>query len=169
MTVTAKPISGGTPVAATPATAAVANGAPVDGAATVEKPKKEPVKRVPYVGAAGDLTGIEVKDGKPKTLLTSIPTDYNPKTQLPPRKIDFADSAVFLDWRAVVATAAAARFTKQAAQEREMGDAGTRAEKKRLLSLTEKIAEIQKNLMANGVTSEQIAKLLASVTAAPAA
>jgi uncharacterized protein YdcH (DUF465 family) len=159
MAVATKPAAGApakTDTAATPAPAA--------------KPKKEPVKRTPYGGERFPADHADEKQrGQLKVKLTSVPTDFNPKTQLPPTAKDFADRAVFFDWREQVAIASAARFKKLAEQERQLGDSATRAEKKRLLSLTEKVQDIKSSLLAGGMTQAQIDALMASVVAqAPA-
>lgn len=163
MAVTATPASGGT--------ARASKGGNGKGkgpeAKAAEKPEKP--KRVAYGERFPDDHAEEKERGELKTKLTAIPSDFDAKKHLPLTAKDFSDKAVYYDMRAAHLSAAAEKMTKLAAQERAMGSAGERAEKKRLLSLTEKVATIKSNLMAGGMTEEAIQALIASVVAkAPA-
>jgi hypothetical protein len=130
------------------------NGQPVIGpdgqpVMVAEKQKRKPAPRATYTGGQRNEQG----------LLLAVPTDYSPSKNLPLAKKNFADPAVYYDFQAAQFRKKAERAEANAKQERELGDAGNRAERKRLIKLTEQIDEAINQLLRNGVSPEQIEKL----------
>lgn len=111
---------------------------------------KPPVERVKFTGGTRDQAG----------LLTAVPTDYDHRKHLPPSAKDFANVAVFYDWKADQAEARAKQLRSLAADERSGGGKAARAEKKRVLKIAEQFAALKASLEGKGV---DVASLLASV------
>lgn len=125
------------------------------------KPLKVPkLGKVKNLRVAHPLIGAD--DGYP---FTAVPEDYDARRHLPIKRSDFADEALFFEWRANLARVAAVRFDKLAAEARATGGTKDRAAAKRLVKMSTRMAELIAKLRANGTDVDAI---LAAVAGNPA-
>jgi hypothetical protein len=124
-----------------------------------EKSKAERAKRVEYTKLC-DADQLN-EDG----VLTAIPGDWDAKKHLPLRKGDFADEAMFLDFRAddmetrgKALLTSAKLIRETAVTHRKFGDPKKRAQVKRAQRMVEQLAKLKEQLKAEGVDVDEILK-----------
>jgi hypothetical protein len=119
--------------------------------AAEKKTKKGPPKRA-FFGDRDEKGNLKVKiEGK------SVP-EWNPKQFQPLRLKDFAHPADYMEWNADYLEAKVARLRKQAQEERVLGSSADRQKAKKLKSLHEKFATMQKELADAGFDVEALLK-----------
>lgn len=123
----------------------------------VEKVAVERVDtRVAYTESSeASSAGIINADGK----ITGKVTDFNYQKHRAPKRVDFADEADFYEFKAEVYDINADRFAKRAvscrenaATMRKFGDPAQRALVRRRQKLQEMMAELDAQLMADGIS-----------------
>lgn len=115
--------------------------------------KKEKVVKVTYPGLKPG------PDGKGTVKLKDFPTDFDAKAHKPLRRQDFESEAPFLNKRADELEARAKELRKQAEEAAKLGNAGDRQKAKRLRQMIEKVQEIRKQLLDQGVPEDMIPSL----------
>lgn len=124
----------------------------------VEEEAAAKVERVPYRA-----------DDAPKIKEPRAPEDFDPKVHISLRRTDFVDDAVYLDYRANECDARAAKYRAEAETIRKLGSASDRNKAKKLMSMQQRMAELARELSADGnvdlasiLGAEQAAALLGS-------
>lgn len=99
--------------------------------------------------------------------LAALPTDWDSKKHLPLGKSDFADEAVFFDWKAEQAQRQANRFAKLARECREGGTEEQRKAKKKFAKMRDQMEAMQQELIAT-LGPDAVQEFLARLAAANA-
>lgn len=115
----------------------------------VPKPTAAPkkAKRTEYPGIGGDAYPFK-----------EVPADFDYDAHKPLKKRDFAEDYVYLEYKAAECEAKAAQFRKEAEECKKLGSSSARAAAKRLVKMTEKMAELQAQLAAAGVDVDALLK-----------
>lgn len=124
--------------------------------AVPEKPAKAERKGRPTHPLVGN-TDVNVYPFK------ELPTDFDFKTMHGLGKKDFATDAAFFEYKTKGLEAQAANFRTLAENAKKLGSAAERGKAKKLVKLQEQMAELSKQLAAQGV---DVDALLAAKTAA---
>jgi len=88
--------------------------------------------------------------------LKEVPADFNAKTHKPLKKKDFAEDYLFFSYKAAEARAKADAWDARAKEEKQLGSSKKRAQAKKLLKMTAKMAELRKMLEADGVDVDEL-------------
>lgn len=91
---------------------------------------------------------------KPMTVnepLTEAPADFDFNLYRPLKKRDFAEEHLFYEHKAMEMEFKAAQYRADAAESKKLGSSKDRAAARRLVKMTEKMAELQAQLVAAGV------------------
>lgn len=86
----------------------------------------------------------------------STPGDFDWKSHKPLKKKDFASDDGFFIYKAEEFEAKAKAFRTQAEEAKKMGSTKDRAKAKRLVKMQEKMAELMKQLQAQGIDTEAL-------------
>lgn len=126
---------------------------PTDGQATETQEKPAPEPRVAYTEAPESK-----EDRNAEGKLTRIPTGFDYRKHLAPKKADFVDEADFLDFRAGLNETRATELVERAARDRETaktireyGDPAQRAAIAKRQKLLAEVAALEASLKADGV------------------
>lgn len=150
--------------------APVASAAPVAENAAGAPPAAAPKKRGRKAGAAKvektdypgllavDESGnaVMIDDGaggqvQQRNKLTAVPTDYDAKKYAKLKSSDFADEAVYMDFRAAEAQRLVTLFSNRARKLRTLGSVADRARANKLIKMRENMAKLAAQLKAEGV------------------
>lgn len=108
------------------------------------------------------LVGPKDDDGNPTTVqLKEVPKDWDPQKHKGLRRKDFADDALFFDWRADRLELQAKGYRQQAEEFRKLGSVKDRARAKKLLSMQKRIEDLKQQLAGEGVN---VNELLATIS-----
>lgn len=119
--------------------------------ATIEETKKEKVVRTkrtihPLVGNAD----VKVYPFK------ATPPDYNFTSHKPLKKKDFASDEFFFNYKAEELIAKADLWKAKAEEARKLGSTKDRAKAKRLIKMQETMAQLRKQLEAQGINVDEL-------------
>lgn len=96
----------------------------------------------------------------PEGGLKAWPTDFDPKKHKPLKRKDFGDESLFLNSKADDYERRAKALREEALESTKLGGVKDKAKAKKLLSMHKKIAEMTKDMEADGV---DVSQLLASL------
>ena len=91
------------------------------------------------------------EDGDPTTALSEVPEDWFRNTHQMLRQKNFANEALYLEWRALEYDRRAIEMRAKAEDSRKMGDSTDRAKAKKFLAMRKKLEELTAQLAADGV------------------
>lgn len=122
--------------------AAATNGSKGD---PTPKPKRQRPVRITHPALKPDA------DGKATVKLDEYPADWDAKVHKPLRRKDFTGDHVFLERRATELEAKAKQLRIEAEEARKLGNSADRAKAKKLRSMLDKVADLKKELEAQGI------------------
>ena len=124
---------------------------------STDSAKAEKIVRVPYIEAA------PANELNAEGLLTVVPQEIDGKYHLVPKSTDFADQAIFLEWRAVQAEETAQSWVEKAKSYRtkasafsKYGNPKTRTAILRREKIMRQLAELDELLLDEGVDVNEL-------------
>lgn len=156
------------PVAATPTDAAAAQpkkrGRKAGAGGKARKAQLPEYHGTYEYGADGNATQIQDgnnEDGSPRMVykrvkLTTIPTDFDSAKHAKLKSSDFADEAMFLDFRATQLETTAKKFRGRAEQLRKIENVDDRKKVNRLEKMREQMAKLEESLKSQGVDTNAL-------------
>lgn len=90
--------------------------------------------------------------------LSAVPADFNPKIHLPLGRKDFVDEGCWFLVKADYFDKMAAKMRHMADESKKLGNIKERAKAKRLIKMTERLAELRKELEAQGINVDDVLK-----------
>jgi hypothetical protein len=118
-------------------------------------PKEKRAGRAPFAGVGS-------KDTSVYPFKVAVPEGFNFKTNKQLKKKDFASAELYFNFRAAEMDAKAQSFRDQAIIAKAEGTGTERGKAKRLIKLTEKMAELKKQLQEQGIDVEELLKSAAT-------
>jgi len=120
------------------------------------KPTKAPKEKREKSGGRIDFPKIGNKDEKIYPFDSVMPPEFDFKTHKTLKKKDFTADHLYFSHRAAEARFKAEQFDAQAEEAKKLGSAKDRGKAKRLIKLTEKMAELKEQLAGQGIDVEKL-------------